>query len=406
MNTALRNSLLTGLLGLLACSAGWAQNSRGYELLPYPDLWYNDVDGIRVGARVIGQVPGTFGDGPHRLNAGIWIGTWWPELPVSYYVDFTEPIPAISGFNSEGNVQLISSIRTGISRHGLRFNKRWQRGFDEQHFVKISAGFTGQKRYDLEYVHYPGTWQQDWLWLGSAEVKLNNTNPLGRYRLQSSVSVNLFGDAPSFVHSATALKQRVLLGMGFGIRGRVFLGLTSNRTVPEFQFGRSFRPPTQWTENSLVRARGTIPAGWMESGVFQVSGAGNVRGYSKQDISALEDGQQPLLSSFGALNIEIDYPNPLDRAIRNIPTIGNLLKLRSYLFSDTGTSLGLTQNEENRVLSDAGLGFMFSLNIPDYLGNPRGIMLRYDMPFWLSHPQDDQHFQFRSIVGIGAIFTF
>ena len=83
-----------------------------------------------------------------------------------------------------------------------------------------------------------------------------------------------------------------------------------------------------------------------------------------------------------------------------------MLQLRSYLFSDTGQSLGLSSNEDTELISDAGLGFMFSLNIPDHLGNPRGIMLRYDIPLWLSHPGEEQHIMYRNVIGIGAIFEF
>ncbi|MDR8391038.1 hypothetical protein NC796_07810 [Aliifodinibius sp. S!AR15-10] len=404
--TPFRTTVVATFLILFFATSGWSQDSRGYELLPYPDVWYNDVDGIRVGARLIGQVPGTFGDGPHRLNAGVWLGTWWPENPVSYNFVFTEPIPSISGFNSEGNVQLLSSVRTGLSRHSIRFNKRWQPGFNEYHYFEISAGLTTQKRFDLAYTQYPNTWQQDWLWLGNLQFRLQNENGLGRYRFHSDLSVNMFGDAPSFTQSETQFVQRALLGKGFVLRGRLFAGIASNQAVPEFLFGRSFRSTGQWVQNSLVRAKGTIPTTWMDSGIFQVAGGANLRGYSEQDISALERGQRPLLTSVGSVNIEIDYPNPVDHAIKKIPTVGKLMQLRSYLFNDTGTSLGLTGQEESRVLSDAGLGFMLSLNIPDYLGNPRGLMLRYDIPLWLSHPEGDQHFSYRSVVGVGAIFTF
>src|SRR5690554_3903930 len=106
----------------------FAQSGR-YNIDLAPDLWYNKVDGIRLGMNIIGEQEGTFLDGAHRLNAGIWLGTNFPDLPVSYYLSFTEPIPWISDFGSEGNVQLVSSVRTGFSRHGLYFNKRWQTGF-------------------------------------------------------------------------------------------------------------------------------------------------------------------------------------------------------------------------------------------------------------------------------------
>ena len=106
-----------------------AQQKKSYEIIPAPDLWYNDVDGIRVGIRLKGQVPGTFEDGPHRIDAGVWLGTWLPSDPVSYYFNYTQPIESISDFGSEGNVQVTSLFRAGFHRHGAGFTKRWQQGF-------------------------------------------------------------------------------------------------------------------------------------------------------------------------------------------------------------------------------------------------------------------------------------
>jgi hypothetical protein len=158
-------------------------------------------------------------------------------------------------------------------------------------------------------------------------------------------------------------------------------------------------------DTGLTRAKGTIPTAWMEEGIFQVSGGANLRGYLKQDFDALNQGMAPVYTSMGAINLELDYPNPLDKAISKVPVVGSILKLRSYLFFDSGTSFGLTDMEEERLLSDAGLGFMFSLNIPDYLGKPRGIRIRYDIPLWLSNPGNENHFEYRNVIGIGAVFS-
>lgn len=392
------------LLFFVAVS-GWAQNGKQYELIPAPDLWYNDVDGIRAGVRVLGQAPGTFGDGPHRLDAGVWFGAWVPRLPVSYYVSFTEPVPSISGFGSEGNVQLISSVRTGFSRHGVAFNKRWQQGFDELNFRRLSLGFTSQKRFDSEYVPYPGLWQEEGLWLGRLSAVLQNENPLGRYYFHIRLVANLFGNADNFVNSTGGFQQLVHLGKDFQFRGRLFVGLSSNETVPEFLFTRSFRPAAGWMEKGLARAKGTIPGPWIESGIFQVAGGANLRGYTQQDIEALNNGLAPLFTSMGSINLELDYPNPLGQALKKVPVVGELLVFRSYLFFDSGTSLGLTGVEETRMLSDAGVGFMLSLGIPDYLGKQRGFEIRYDIPLWLSHPEGDRNFSYRNVIGIGAIIS-
>ena len=36
--------------------------AQNYKVSPYPDLWYNDVDGTKLGVRFIGEVEDTFKD--------------------------------------------------------------------------------------------------------------------------------------------------------------------------------------------------------------------------------------------------------------------------------------------------------------------------------------------------------
>src|SRR5690625_7707466 len=102
----------------------------GYEVIPKPDIWYNDVDGIRLGIILDGQVPGSFGDEPHRLDAGVWLGLWFPDLPVSYYVSFTEPISAWSKISSDAAIELVSSLQTGYHKHRIGVSQRQQQALD------------------------------------------------------------------------------------------------------------------------------------------------------------------------------------------------------------------------------------------------------------------------------------
>ncbi len=389
----------------LPVSAQQKEKTNEYEFSFAPDLWFNSVDGIRAGVRMRGQRPGSFKEGPHRLDAGLWLSTFFPDHPVSYFVSFTEPIPSISGFNSEGNIRLRTSIRTGYHKHGLSFNKRWQPGFDEKNYQELSLSLRAEKRFDDEYLLYPQIWQNEWLYLGGIKFLLNNNNPLGRYRLQSKTSVNLAGEFDSFINTQLILQQKVPLGAGFALSGRLFAGLSSNNTAPEYLFSHSSKPYAEWDEQGTTRAKGTLPTPWVEQGIIQVSGGANLRGYTNQDIEQLNNGGAPLFNSLGAFNAELEYPNPVNNALKEIPVAG-LFDFSSYLFFDTGTSLGVADREEERVLSDFGPGFKLSLNIPDYLGKPRGFAIRYEIPLWLSHPGgDNPSFKFRSLIGIGAVIS-
>lgn len=398
--------LLTGILLSMSTTTLAQQKAENtYELAPAPDAWFNSVDGIRLGIRLRGQYPGTFREGPHRLDAGVWLGTFLPPNPLSYYVSFTEPIPSISGFNSEGNIQLRSSIRTGYHNHGIAFNKRWQPGFDEKNYRELSVSLRAEKRFDDEYVLYPQIWQNEWLYVGGIDFTLNNNNGLGRYQLNSSTSVNFAGSADKFVNTQFNVQQLIPLGNDFVLRGRLFTGISSNNTAPEYLFSHSFKPYTEWDELGPTRAKGTLPTPWVRKGIIQVEGGANLRGYTNQDIEQLNDGQAPLFTSLGTVNLEFEYPNPVNKALKGIPFAG-LLDFRTYFFFDSGTSLGISGIEDNRVLSDFGPGFMLNLNIPDYLGKARGFAIRYEIPLWLSNPKgDDPKFKFRSLIGIGAVIS-
>ena len=409
-NSPLKTLWLVLMLGTLLGFAvpASAQNDspeNDYKFTTAPDAWFNSVDGIRVGIRLRGERRGSFKSGPHRLDAGLWLGTFFPEYPISYYISFTEPIPSLSGFNSEGNIRLQSAIRTGYHNHSISFNKRWQPGFEEKNYRELSVSFRGEKRFEDEYVHYPTIWQYEWLYVAGVDFTLNNSNGLGRYRLNSSTSANVAGTAEPFINTQLDLQQWIPLGNDFAFRGRLFAGASSKETAPEYLFSHSFKPYNAWDELGPTRARGTIPSPWVRQGIIHVEGGANLRGYTNQDIEQLNDGEAPLYTSIGAFNAELQYPNPINRWLKGIPFAG-LLDFRTYFFFDAGTSLGISELEEDRTLADAGPGFMLNLNIPDYLGKSRGFAIRYEIPLWLSEPKGvDSPFQFRSLIGIGAVIS-
>lgn len=389
----------------ISASPDTSRAQSSYELLPAPDIWYNSVDGIRIGGRLRGQQSGSFGDGPHRLNMGIWVGTKFPENPVSYYLSFVEPIPSISDFGSEANIQLKTSYRTGFQSHGISFNKRWQKGFDERNYTEVSLGFRAEHRFDNDYLLYPQLWQSQWLNIASFEYLMTRKNAAGRYLFRTTADINAGGSHSPFARSTVTFQQKVNLSESFALLARLYSGFASENAAPEYLFSHSLKSPRYWMESGLTRARGTIPPSWIEAGVIQISGGAGLRGYLKQDIRLLNNAGTPLYTSLSALNLELDYPNPIGRAISNIPIFGEFVDLRSYAFYDAATSMGLTEVEEGRLLSDAGLGFLFSINIPDYLGKPRGLKIRYDIPFWISHPGNEESFKFRNVIGIGTVIS-
>ncbi len=384
-----------------------------YRFTFAPDLWYNDVDGIRIGVRTLGEVEGTFKDGPHRLDAGVWVGTWLPELPVSYYVSFIEPIKAISDYANEGSIQVISSIRDGYSAHRLQFNKRWQSGFDEYENKELSIYVSQEKLIEPDYRQYAHFWNKDWKTLLGASYSITKNPAIGRFFGILKVEQSLLGNSGDFTTGSIQLIQRVNLSENFRLRVRGFFGYNNSDLYSEYGFLSSMESPQYWINRGISRSKGSIPEPWFGKGIFQVSGGPNLRGYLKRDIRELEAGGNPFYESIGSLNTEIEYPNPINTLIKGISIIGDLAELRSYFFADVGFPIKeqeggtIITSHFTTMFADAGTGFQLSFNIPDYLGKDRGIFIRYDIPFWLSDPSgSDSNFAFRQLIGLGAIISF
>ena len=416
-----------------------------YKFNPYPDVWYNNVDGIRLGFRIIGEQAGTFKDGPHRLDAGIWLGTRFPEHPVSYYASLTEPIPFISDFGSEGSIQFISSIRTGFSQHRVQFNKRWQLGFDELSYFEISAYVSQEKIFDVEYRQFPTgiaqkelakvadsnfplLWDENWKSILGTQFVFGANQKSGQFLGAIDIKTNLNSQSKGFSVGTVELKQRFDVSDNFKLRLRGFAGIGSDNIPAEYRFFVSMDSPINWLNSGIYRAKGTIPQNWLESGLIGFSGGGNLRGYSSQDGRIIEQISKSATTSFyslyesiWAINIDLEYPTPINKSMAQIPIVGELISMRTYVFFDFGQGYqefskpGFENSPavsryftyEKGILADAGTGLQISLNIPDYLGKDRGVFIQYDVPLWLSDPSGlESNFSYRQIIGIGGIISF
>jgi hypothetical protein len=383
-----------------------------YELKFAPDLWYNDVDGIRAGVRMRGQMAGTFDDGPHRLDTGLWLGLWFPKMPISYFVRYTQPIASISDFNSEGSVGAQTSFRTGFHRHGLRLNKRWQQGFNEDVFTDVSV-FTGaHKHINKEYLAFPVMFQSNWVGFLNTRLRNQSINDYGTVFFGVSVNSGFIVEDDFFLQAKTEVRysSKDIITERIQLRARLSAGAESPGIPSEYAVLASMASPIEWMDSGFYRAKGTIPTPWMSDGLFQFTGSGpNMRGYAKQDAALLLAGGLYSYEFYAALNVEMDYPNAIDLLFSNIPVLGDFLRLRSYLFFDTvrGSVNDITQNAVQGNRSDAGTGLALTLNIPDQLGNPRGFVLRYDVPFWLSDPGfNENEWKYRSVFSFGAVIGF
>ncbi len=406
MDTRNRFILIGSILISLMTVRTSAQDTGAYTLTPAPDLWYNDVDGIRAGIRVLGEMEGSFKDGPHRLDLGVWLGTWFPEQPLSYYISLIEPIPSLGDYGNEANIELRSGIRTGFTHHGLYFNKRFQPDFDELNYTEIRLGGLYEQMNDAGYRPFPALWNGEKRQLAKAQLLKSIHTEKARTMITIRAHYQLNTNSPSS-SADLEVRQLVKLNNSFKIRTRFFAGIAGDDTDPQNAFLLSMDSPVNWLNNGVTRAKGTIPQPWLKAGSFQVAGGGNVRGYLNREINSLNAGQIPVFKRLLSLNLELEYPNPLDRALDDVSVVGDLANLRSYVFWDAAKGMAhpLNNTPEHDLIADGGLGFQFDINIPDYLGKDRAVFIRYDVPIWLLDGTEST-FRFRQLVGFGAIFSF
>ena len=385
--------------------------AQTYQFSPYPDLWYNDIDGIRIGARLLGEVEGTFNDGPHRLDAGLWVGSKIPSNPVSYYFSITEPIKLISDFDSEGNLQLISLSRTGYALHQIRLHKRWQKDFNELNFFETSIYSSIEKNFEFEYRFDPDSWSSKWKKLIGIELNLSRKFESLRTQLEAVFFREMDEGFNSFrIESKNAFN----ISKKTKLRARVFLQSSTNNAYGEYHSYLWTNAPINWLQTGFKRSVGIIQESWVNDGLLSFSGGPNLRGYK----NFKNDSHVQFETVYG-INIEYEFPNPINSKIKQNQLVGDLVSFQSYMFIDVGA--GFNENRYSKtfeifltpptnktgVLGNTGLGVQFSVNIPDHLGKDRGIFIRYDLPFWVSSPSNNEsNLKFRNVLGIGAVFNF
>lgn len=395
---------------------------QSFEARPVPDIWFNSIDGVRLGVQLNGASITDFGEDRHRLNLGIWYGSKNPSDPVSYYFSFTEEIPWISSYDKEANIELISSVRTGLSKHGFLFTKRFQPAFQENNHSKLTIGFSYENQYDTRYIPFD-IFQQSPKSLILLGYEQYNTNKAGPFRFKNWFMYNANSSSGTFRSLQSEVNQLVRLSSSFKLNARGFLGLISSLNAPEHAFSLSFKPVAEFNNSGLSRARGTIPQSWYEIGNIHVGGTGgaNLRGYVDQSLQRLNAFPiQATTTSIAAVNLDLDFPNPINNKIQATSVLKDVAQFRSYVFFDAGlpgdvrdlSNLTLTTNPPatpfpDEAIFDGGVGFTVDINIPDFQGNRRGFVLRYEMPFWVSSPLvGEESLKFRQVIGFGGIFTF
>jgi len=407
-----------------------------YRMYWRPDVWWNAVDGIKLGAHVEGNYMNIM----HKLDANVWWNTHFFQedaylsyqsesyyqryLPVNFTLNYTTPVSYNHPDHEEQlNVRLLDGLVYGRIGHNWRPNENI---FAQFYFQTLWRPLL----YDLDYLLYPNEWSSD-------KKRPNNTFNIALSRNYQTLHNKGFatvtlrapflgGNEPdAFNYSYAQLEAVNTMQLHkFEIRSRIFGRAGMGTRVPyESALWLAGANPEEMMENKYTRSAGFIPDDWSdisryETNHFQMGGGLNLRGYAGYFISDERNGEVLIGykgRSGAAMNIEVDY----DGYIKLQPKFTrNWLHIDAYAFADGGVIELSRINSVNDYYNatpttmvsdfrlDAGLGFAATIKKWGIFDQAKPLTLRFDMPFFINRPPfaDPQYLGFRYVVGIGRTF--
>ena len=393
-----------------------------YEQYVRPDLWYNAYDGIKIGYHMNGH----YMNYKHIYDATVWYnsgyaqGEYAPDLGintdeydrVSYRLNYkTATDKFIKG----------SQFQFGIkSLDGLEGLKIGIEKSNESATNKLYANFQSLYRNDstdLNYLLFPDHWGVD---------KYNNFVNIGirrKYKYSYGVgNIHLglrstaIGSDYNYANIHLTVVNRNKIGK-IAINTRTFFQFgTGDNWAPESELFLAGANPENLMQSKFTRANFVSNNDWTEyrstTNNFHAGGGLNLRGYAGYYVAQANKGDTSDIriaykgNSGASFNAELEYDKLL--GIR-LPSLGNALQLKSYLFADVGLINYNTIYEDfvlTDIRADAGAGFALTIKKWGPLDMAKPITIRYDMPFFLNRPPsiDDDFIQFRWIVGISRAF--
>lgn len=407
-----------------------------YRLYARPDVWWNPVDGIKLGA----HFEGSYMNIMHRMNAALWWNThalqydaylstrseryYARYLPLNFTFQYASPV----SYHHPNHEEQVSLRLLDGYVYG-RIGHQWkpQENIRAQFYFQ-TMGRPG--RYDKDYLLYPNEWSSgNKRPNNSINIVLSRTyaTRMGRGSAVATFRAPLLNgnEANAFNYSylQMELKHTQRIG-GWEWRSRLYARAGMGTQVPyESALWLAGGNPEEMMENKYTRSSGMVPAEWasfspLQTNHFQQGGGLNLRGYAGYLIADTREGELMIGykgRSGVALNMELDF----DDFIRWKPRLTRQwLHIDAYAFADAGmielsklTNLNtyydaIPTTKVSNLRIDAGLGIAATIKNWGMFEKAEPLTIRFDMPFFLNRPPHatPQYWDFRYVIGINRAF--
>lgn len=401
---------------------------KHYQLYIRPDVWYNAVDGVKLGIHW---------EGSYLNNYSVLSGAVWLNTQLGQWNQFKNNSTE-KGFQKWVNYTINFKTPLSLSSPDFAayFNSRYLDGL-WYHKIGSSWAITPRDNVDLSlhtfyrndgYTNYllcPGEWSSNARHPNTA-LDLNYshsyTGVKGYGSLLFTAHAPVLSDSFNYNYIQLEWKHTQLIDRLY-IRTRLIGRYGSGAAMPSesalFLAGAS---PEEMMDNKYVRSMGFVPDDWVGSydpystSHFQYGGGLGLRGYNGYYATDRRNNENYIAykgQSGAAINAELDFTN----YIRWKPSIfRNWLRVNVYGFADGGVirlnridpidqSLKATDAISDFRM-DAGFGAAFNIYKWGVFDKAKPLTLRFDMPLFLNRPDFDraQYFGARWLIGVSRAF--
>lgn len=399
---------------------------RKYRIYMRPDVWWNALDGFKLGVNLNGSLMGI----RDNFSLTTWFNTHLAQGGTRYNLDAATKKKA--GWFSY-KFDYWTSLDKVIKKATLYYHGQWLDGCEmykigmtkqlPQNFstdINIKA-FTRNREEWRSYLLYPNEWDAMWTnghkFNASVNLSLTYTYAHEKFNgfLTGHIRTGLVTSAFDYNYFDITAVNRAA-AWKFDFRTRLYARLGTGSNVPsESALYFAGGNPEEMMDSKYYRAAGFVPESWAgnygnDINHLQFGGGLNMRGYAGYLLAETDKNGIVIPAYKGpsgvALNEEIDFN-------RIVPVKNQWLKdhftLNTYLFGDAG-SIAYVNSDNKQQLShlrfDAGVGAAFTIKKWGPLQGIKPLTFRFDVPFFVSNTPDasPEHFKFRWVVGIGRTF--
>lgn len=403
------------------------QDWKHYQLYIRPDLWYNAVDGIKLGIHWEGAYLGKYSQTSGAVWANTQLGQWNQykntstkgfQKWVNYTFNYSSPIALSMPYLS---VDLHSRYLDGLWNNNLGLG--WD--INSNNNIHISMQQFFRNTVYTDYLLYPNEWSSTGTNRNnnvSVDYKNTYSYKTGAGSLALTARAPLLSNHFDYSYVQMEWKNTQVIDKLL-IRSRVFARYGLGNNIPNesalFLAGAS---PEEMMDNKFVRSMGFVPDEWTgsystyETNHFQYGGGLNLRGYAGYLAVDRRNGQDYIAykgRSGAAINTEFDF----SRYINFQPKFTRKwLRANIYAFADAGIITLSQLNARNEIQSsdddlsdirvDAGVGAAFTIYKWGIFDKAAPWTVRFDMPVFINRPPlaAPQYWGARWLIGISRAF--